>query len=523
MDKAVESVQTALNLEVGSQLVEPPPEQEITVKEANRRIREEAKQEKRQAKAASRGVGAGLQVLGRCQRRHPANPKAQLAMFLGEFVIKSAIGRSRPVSEKTNSAYANTLIGCIDDLKINNAAVRNLGELGKTHVAVLVKYWLGRGQAASTVQNKISVLRCFLTWIGKEGAVPRGEDLKVWLSSKGIEAPKWRNSVATQDKTWVNNGIDLRDVAERASGLCNWTAVHLEMQEAFGLRVLESLSIIPEQSDYGDMLQINYGTKGGLSRSVPFVEDAIQSARQRDVLERAKVLAKSNPKGLLSRPGHSLRQNQRHFYHVMEKLGVTRNEMGVTAHGLRHQHIGVGYEAMNGFPTPVSGNMPAEITPEMKQADLMARRKLSRVAGHFRDSVTKAYVGSIPMMTKARTKLVANWVDLTEGNDRLQLVLKKYGVKKAWLGGRFAAGLEVAPEERIRLHVSAQEPLEYESLSKLGVELADCVARGFDLGEMRGDDTPENGVEIFVRNIPFNNVNKFQMPRDEGTHKDSLL
>ena len=69
----------------------------------------------------------------------------------------------------------------------------------------------------------------------------------------------------------------------------------------------------------------------------------------------------------------------------------------------------------------------------------------------------------------------------------------------------------------------ALELLEYESLSKLGVELADCVARGFDLGEMRGDDTPENGVEIFVRNISLNDVNKFQMPRGEGTHKVNLL
>jgi len=30
-------------------------------------------------------------------------------------------------------------------------------------------------------------------------------------------------------------------------------------------------------------------------------------------------------------------------------------------------------------------------------------------------------------------------------------------------------------------------------------------------------------VEIFVRNISLNDVNKFQMPRGEGTHKVHLL
>ena len=40
----------------------------------------------------------------------------------------------------------------------------------------------------------------------------------------------------------------------------------------------------------------------------------------------------------------------------------------------------------------------------------------------------------------------------------------------------------------------ALELLEYESLSKLGVELANCVTSGSDLDEMRWDDTPENGV-----------------------------
>ena len=472
---------------------------ELTAREVNKQIREEARQEKRKSKVAARGVGHGLEVLGRCKRRHPNDPKGQLAMFFSEFVIKASIGRSRPVSARTNTAYANTLMSCIDDLRTQNAAIRNISELGKAHVLILTRYWIAAGQSAGTVQNKISVLRCFLTWCGKDKAVPRGEDLREWLAKNGIEAPQWRQTVATKDQTWGGNGISVKDVVRRITELCEWTAIELEMCEAFGLRVRESISIIPRASDYGDMLQVNYGTKGGLARSVPFDDDPITSAAQRDVLERAKVMASRHPKGLLARPGHSLAQNVKHFYRVLEKAGVTRKQLGVTAHGLRHEYAERQYEQISGYETPVSGGMPIEVTEEVQKADLLARRKVSRSLGHFRDDVTKAYVGSIPMMSRERKKRISDWVNLTEGSERFQAVLKNHGVTGAWLGGRFATGLEVTAGEPIRLYVRGAQPMGTEILAKLGLELESAAARGFDVSEISEHIMQRNCLEIFVR------------------------
>ena len=182
---------------------------ELTTREINRRIREEAQDVKRREKAASNAAGAAMGVLARVQKRHPDNPKAQLAMFFGEFVIKSGTGRKRPVSKRTCSAYSDGMIRMIDDLRADRAAVRNLGEIGKAHVLRLIRYWLAQGQGSGTIQNKISILRRFLTFIGKENIVPKGHDLRAWLNREGVEVPNWRHTVATESLAWDQNDVDL--------------------------------------------------------------------------------------------------------------------------------------------------------------------------------------------------------------------------------------------------------------------------------------------------------------------------
>ena len=271
------------------------------------------------------------------------------------------------------------------------------------------------------------------------------------------------------------------------------------MAEAFGLRVRECMSLNPLASDCRDMLQVVHGTKGGLPRAVPFDSDPASRLRQRDVLERAKLMASKHPKGLLCRPGLSLQQNIWHFYDVLKKVGVTRKMLGVTAHGLRHQYGGRKYEEISGHRTPVSGGMPAQVSEETQAADLLARREVSRAMGHFRDDVTKAYVGSIPTMSRERKKRVADWVNLTEGNNRFQEVLKKYGVNSAWLGGRFASGLDVTPTERVRLFVAPNIPLAPGALVGLSKDLSDTLSRGVDVSEHHMAGPPDDCLEIFVR------------------------
>jgi hypothetical protein len=168
---------------------------------------------------------------------------------------------------------------------------------------------------------------------------------------------------------------------------------------------------------------------------------------------------------------------------------------------LRHQYAAETFEDLTGFATPVSGAMPLVITPEIRAADLQARRDVSRLLGHFRDDVTKSYIGSIQLMSRERTKRISDWVNLTEGNIRFQEVLQRYGIEKAWMGGRFASGLEVTPAERIRLYVKASGRLPDDGLDGLHANLSQAVSRGVDISEHIKDCAPEDCLEIFVRPV----------------------
>src|SRR5439155_1446727 len=63
---------------------------------------------------------------------------------------------------------------------------------------------------------------------------------------------------------------------------------------------------------------------------------AIRNDEQRAALERALPFA-SHPSSHLGHPGLTLKQCLKRFDNVMRKAGVTKKELGVTAHGLRHQ------------------------------------------------------------------------------------------------------------------------------------------------------------------------------------------
>ncbi|WP_084382966.1 integrase domain-containing protein [Curvibacter delicatus] len=456
----------------------------------------------RAQKQARRGDGAGLAVLARVKRRHPTNPKAQVTMFFDEFVLKAGTGRDRPVSERTRSSYVQNLIGMLDELRECNAVVRNLDELGSKHALHLMRLWKLKAFSAGTIEWKLSILRRFLTFIGKGHLIPTGVRLHKWLLENGIEPPPARATVATVSLAWEEKGVDLEQVLPKVAVLCPITAIHLEIQAAFGLRMRESLQLDPRAADYGDVLRVVHGTKGGLPRDVPFDSDPVMRQWQRDVLERAKLMAAKNPKGLLARPGYSLEQNIRHFYHVAERVGITKAGLGVTAHGLRHQYAARRYKEISGLDVPVSAAAPLHITEEVREADLAARTAVSRELGHFRPTVTQAYVGSLSMLERQRGARIRQWVQLTEGNPEFCKALAAAGVSQAWLVGHFAAGAEVAPAEKLRLVVATAQrsPLQEQVGVELRCKLNRIVQRGVALYEYLGQSNPEDdALELKLR------------------------
>lgn len=474
---------------------------EPSAREVNRQITAELKSAKRSAQAERASTGAGMSVLQRAQQRHKGNPKAQMAMFFGEFTLRAGTGRPRPVSERTRTVYSDELIRMLDELREIRAGVQNIGEIGKSHAAKLIKHWGSKGQAASTIQNKISILRRFLTFIGKGSAIPKGEDLKTWLNRQGVTAPITRQNIPTESKAWDENQVDLHKVLAELRKESAITAIQLEVQAAFGLRMKESIQLNPHAADRGTYLRVVHGTKGGLPRDVDFDDDPAMRKWQRDVLERAKLYAQQNRKGTLSIQGKRLDQSKAHFYYQCRKVGITRDQLGVTAHGLRHQYAARRYARLAGMDAPVTKNAPLHVTDEVRGADLAAREQVSRELGHFRPDITQAYTGSLPMMEKGRKQRIRDWVQRTEENPEFQTAMKDAGVVAVWMGGRFAMGLEVVASEKFRLIVrtASCQPLDGDARFMLKQRLMGMYDRAIDLSEHFEAGQPDDALELMVR------------------------
>lgn len=130
--------------------------------------------------------------------------------------------------------------------------------------------------------------------------------------------------------------------------------------------------------------RIKAGSKGGRERFV-----ALDSAERIAAIEHAQTVV-ANSDGHMWHPSHSLEQALRRFNYVLEKFGVTRKALGVTAHGLRHQVLIDRFETMTGHAAPVRGG--ERLVPEI---DVPARQEVAELAGHSRKRAANAYLGGI--------------------------------------------------------------------------------------------------------------------------------
>jgi integrase len=152
------------------------------------------------------------------------------------------------------------------------------------------------------------------------------------------------------------------------------------------LAVVPSLSVADLHavaSDDLSVLKVERGTKGGRLRYVP-----IDSDTRRSAINRARAMAPLR-NSTLTRPEHSLLQTIKRFEYVMTKVGITKKELAVTIHGLRHQFANDVYFALTGTHSPVRGGRSPD--PEV---DLTARRQVAEQLGHSRPRITGAITHS---------------------------------------------------------------------------------------------------------------------------------
>ena len=276
---------------------------------------------------------------------------------------------------------------------------------------MLVDYWTGnariadrcrprgvemleRPHSAGYIEQQLSFLRVYGdTWIGKPGMV---HPLAHYVEDP---ARFKRAYAAKEDRSWEGNAVDFKSVVETVAAIDPRVAAQLALLLAFGLRRKEAVMFMPHSavvsaesvptsqhaSDrYAVFLRVQRGTKGGRLRFV-----AIRNDDQRTALDLALQFA-LHPSSHLGHPGLSLKQSLKRFDNVVQKAGVTRKQLGVTAHGLRHQFAQEFHVQLTGAQAPVRGGAVCA-DPETLEAALL---EIARQLGHNRPTISNAYLGS---------------------------------------------------------------------------------------------------------------------------------
>jgi integrase len=319
--------------------------------------------------------------------------------------------KPKGVSNKTMHERASSLFRSF-------GLLRRLGfqidpdHLAGRHIQALVDYWtcnarvadrcgqhgvamLERAHSAAYIQQQLSFLRVYAdSWIAKPGMVHP-------LASYVDEPARFRRSgVATEDRSWDGNAVEFKRIVEKVAAIDARVAAQLALLLAFGLRRKEAVMFKPHvavvsrhdvpasqhvSERYAAILRIERGTKGGRLRLVE-----IRNDEQRLALERVLPFA-PHASSHLGHPGISLKQCLKRFDNVMRKAGVTRRQLGVTAHGLRHQFAQEFHVELTDVRAPIRGGDACADAATLNAALLEIARQL----GHNRPAITCAYLGSL--------------------------------------------------------------------------------------------------------------------------------
>jgi integrase len=310
--------------------------------------------------------------------------------------------KNKGVSFKTMHDRQRMVVSFFRELR-HETPYRNLDprQLANRHIEAMVARWLERRLSTATIHNYLSFLRTFSGWIGKSGMV-REPEFYV-----GADSPHaHRSEVATEDRSWSAMNVDIAAKIAEIARFDSWVGLQLELEAGFGLRGKEARHLKPHgaivTSDAANprdaaafpecrtFLHISAGSKGGRPRDIP-----IQTQAQQELLDRVMKLVP--PGHYVGRPGFTSLQNQARFYYVIRKFGISKADLGVVSHGLRHQYANDHFEADAGGPSPVRGGT------SRPEGNKPARTRVSRVLGHNRERASTGYLGqSAVMRSKGR-------------------------------------------------------------------------------------------------------------------------
>lgn len=325
---------------------------------------------------------------------------------LGQIVAtkgKKAARSSRIIGERTHERRFGSIFRSFGETFEIGYKLPEPESLREVHVKALVDYWLSKGLSAATIQNKLTHLRQFCEWIGKAGMVRHTE----YYVDEANRHRVRRTMVAKESRGWDAKGIDPMAVIETMEREDKWTSLYLRLMYAFGLRLREAVHLRPaaDIAVPGLTLSVRDGTKGGRQRMVPIENDF-----QRETLVLAAKMANAKNKRIIPL-NCTLEQAYNRAQYRMSKMGLTRDALGVTAHGLRHQYAQKSYEILTGRPSPVAGGDPKKIDRDTHQ---QACLEVMERMGHSRVDVGASYYGGFGHALRGTSSPTDRWEALLQ-------------------------------------------------------------------------------------------------------------
>lgn len=326
---------------------------------------------------------------GKGKRDGRAREMAGWKAALQELIDANAGARvnGNVASFRTRELAATTLFNAFNTLHAIGHRIQKPKNFDNSHVEALVTYWYEKGHGVGTMQSALSVLRKFCVWIGKKGMI---QPLPHYLKNVPATLLK-RTATIKATKSWSGNGVDIEEKIAEADRLDTRFGLMLRAAIAFGLRRKELVMLRPWKADFGDHLAVfsNAGPKTGKARTI-----AIKTEYQRLLLDQLKErIPKSGALGWThTRRGKpaSLAYQLAEYKRRMRELGITKELVGVTGHGLRAE-FSEDAGKREGYTPPTMGGT----ADQMPKEDLdLARARVSEMLGHSRLSVMNSYYGS---------------------------------------------------------------------------------------------------------------------------------
>jgi integrase len=313
----------------------------------------------------------------------PPNRQAKVLLDVAGY---NHLHRAKNNAATTKRDRAYILYQVIDQLREEGFKLTSLLNFDQRHLQAVLVRWKTEELSPATITKRISILRWFLAAIGKRGML--SDPLLLGLEPKDLR----RTYVSRSDKSWSGRGTIPLEKIDEVRQFDDWVASQLDLMRLFGLRITEAILMKPRASHMGTALRVEEGTKGGRSRVVP-----IATEEQLKALEKAKELSMTSRKGAMVQPRKTPQQSRRRIYYVCEKFGITKAQLEITPHGLRHQYANDLYEEVSGTPSAVRGS--SEILDRSRE--LAALHAVTSAMGHARLNITSAYTGPRKSLTQA--------------------------------------------------------------------------------------------------------------------------